>query len=114
MPDSVVQICVINIKTKKMKAIITTHFGNPEVLEEISLPIPSITDHEILVQVKAIAHRLKSSMFLVGINELEMNMATIEQHAQNPEERKLVERFLSRTHRICQLVIRKLKPAISI
>jgi NADPH:quinone reductase-like Zn-dependent oxidoreductase len=55
MPDSVVQICVINIKTKKMKAIITTHFGSPEVLEEISLPIPSITDHEILVQVKAIS-----------------------------------------------------------
>lgn len=38
-----------------MKVIITTHFGSSEVLEEIAQPIPAITDHEILVQVKAIS-----------------------------------------------------------
>jgi NADPH:quinone reductase-like Zn-dependent oxidoreductase len=55
MSDNLVQICVINIKHKTMKVIVTKHFGSPEVLEEISQPLPSISDHEILAQVKAIS-----------------------------------------------------------
>ncbi|MFC5270187.1 response regulator [Adhaeribacter terreus] len=59
--------------------------------------------------VKAIAHRLKSSMFLIGIKELEMNMATIEQNAQNAEENELVQKLLDRTKKICEAAITKLK-----
>ena len=61
------------------------------------------------VNVKAIAHRLKSSMFLIGIKELEMNMIFFEQSAQKPEERELVQKLLNRTRKICTLATQKLK-----
>lgn len=61
------------------------------------------------VKVKALAHKLKSSMFLVGIKELEMNMIAIEQNAADETDRHLVQRLLDRTRRICDLAIPKLK-----
>jgi PAS domain S-box-containing protein len=64
-------------------------------------------------QLQGIAHRLKSSMFLIGIKELEMNMTTIEQSAQNPKDRNLIAPLLSRTQKICDLAIKKLKPSVT-
>ncbi|KAA9346126.1 response regulator [Adhaeribacter soli] len=64
------------------------------------------------INVKAIAHKLKSSMFLVGIKELEMNMVAIEQNAGNPAEQHLVQRLLDRTRRICEFAIPRLKAKI--
>ena len=64
------------------------------------------------INVKAIAHKLKSSMFLVGIKELEMNMIAIEQNAGNETDRSLVQRLLDRTRRICEFAIPSLKEKI--
>lgn len=38
-----------------MKAITISQFGEPEVLQQVSLPVPEIKDDEVLVQVKAIS-----------------------------------------------------------
>ncbi|WP_200505717.1 hybrid sensor histidine kinase/response regulator [Adhaeribacter terrigena] len=79
--------------------------GTPESLQKMQEAI-----HENdWPNVKAIAHRLKSSMFLIGIKELEMNMAAIEQNAQNPEEQEMVQKLLDRTRKICEIAIQKLR-----
>jgi PAS domain S-box-containing protein len=99
--------------------------GNTTFMEEIlTMFINSTPDNLAKMQelldsqdwdtLKAIAHRLKSSMFLVGIKELEMNMATIEQLALNPEERHVIPGLLTRTSGICELAIEKLKPMLQI
>jgi len=38
-----------------MKAITISQFGEPEVLQQVSLPTPEIKDDEVLIQVKAIS-----------------------------------------------------------
>jgi NADPH:quinone reductase-like Zn-dependent oxidoreductase len=38
-----------------MKAITISQFGEPEVLQQVDLPVPEIKDDEVLVQVKAIS-----------------------------------------------------------
>jgi len=36
-----------------MKAIALTHFGTPETLEELEIPIPALTDTQVLVEMRA-------------------------------------------------------------
>lgn len=38
-----------------MKAITISQFGEPEVLQQVDLPVPEIKDDEVLIQVKAIS-----------------------------------------------------------
>jgi HPt (histidine-containing phosphotransfer) domain-containing protein len=93
-----------------MEEILTMFINTtPESLTKMQEAI----DNQDWDQLKAIAHRLKSSMFLIGIKELEMNMATIEQLALNPEERPVISGILARTRNICELAIEKLKPMLN-
>lgn len=92
-----------------MEEILTMFINTtPESLAKMKEAI----DNQDWDTLKAIAHRLKSSMFLIGIKELEMNMATIEQLAPNPEERQVIPGILARTRKICELAIEKLKPML--
>lgn len=94
--------------------------GNQEFMDEVLHMFITTTpdslqkmkdalENENWDQLKGIAHRLKSSMFLIGIKELEMNMATIEQSAQKQNDRHLIGSLLARTQLICDLAIKQLK-----
>ena len=56
-----------------------------------------------------LAHRLKPSIFLLGIKELELNISAIESSALNPQDQPQLERLLQRTRTICEIALRKLK-----